>query len=80
MTLESYGAKQGKNLENTIKNKDCIVLLADHTYFRENNLEDKINQLAPNCCVVDTRNFVDQTKLKDSILYRCLGKPVKSGC
>jgi len=79
MTTESYGAKTGKTLEETIKNKDCIVLLADHAYFKENNLEDKINKLSPNCCVVDTRNFVDETKLKASILCRCLGKPVKSG-
>lgn len=78
LTAETFGAKSG-SLEETIKDKDCIILLADHSYFRENNIEEKINELAPNCCLIDTRNFIDSTKLKKSILYRCLGKPLKSG-
>jgi UDP-N-acetyl-D-glucosamine dehydrogenase len=77
LTAETFGAKSG-SFEETIKGKDCIILLADHSYFRENNIEDKINELAPNCCLIDTRNFIDSTKLKKSILYRCLGKPLKS--
>ena len=75
LTDETFGAKRG-SLEETIKNKDCIVLLVNHSYFRENNLENKINELAPNCCIVDTRNFIDSTKLKKTILYKCLGKPL----
>jgi UDP-N-acetyl-D-mannosaminuronate dehydrogenase len=78
LTAETFGAKSG-SLEETIKDKDCIILLVNHSYFKENNIEDKINELAPNCCLIDTRNFVDSTKLKKSILYRCLGKPLKSG-
>lgn len=75
LTDETFGAKSA-SLEETIKNKDCIILLVNHSYFREKNLEDKINELAPNCCVVDTRNFIDSIKLKKSILYKCLGKPL----
>jgi nucleotide sugar dehydrogenase len=75
LTTENFGTKSG-SLEETIKDKDCIILLVDHSYFRENNIEDKINELAPNCCLVDTRNFIDHTKLKKSIAYRCLGKPL----
>jgi UDP-N-acetyl-D-glucosamine dehydrogenase len=78
LTAETFGAKSG-SLEETIKGKDCIILLVNHSYFRENNIEDKINELAPNCCLIDTRNFIDSTKLKKSIFYRCLGKPLKSG-
>jgi nucleotide sugar dehydrogenase len=78
LTTETFGAKSG-SLEETIKGKDCIILLVNHSYFRENNIEDKINELAPNCCLIDTRNFIDSTKLKKSIVYTCLGKPLKSG-
>jgi nucleotide sugar dehydrogenase len=78
LTDETFGAKSG-SLEEAVKGKDCIILMVNHSYFREANIEDKINELAPNCCLVDTRNFVDSTKLKKSILYRCLGKPLKSG-
>ena len=78
LTDEAFGAKSG-SLEETINGKDCIILVVNHSYFREKNIEDKINELAPNCCLIDTRNFVDSTKLKKSILYRCLGKPLKSG-
>ncbi|MCW4016840.1 MAG: nucleotide sugar dehydrogenase [Candidatus Bathyarchaeota archaeon] len=78
LTDETFGAKTG-SLEETIKGKDCIILLVNHSYFRENSIEDKINELAPNCCLIDTRNFIDSSKLKKSIIYRCLGKPLKSG-
>lgn len=75
LTTESYGAKSGESLEDTIKAKDCIILLVNHSYFKENNLEEKINELAPNCCIVDTKNFINSEKLAKSILYKCLGKP-----
>jgi nucleotide sugar dehydrogenase len=78
LTAETFGAKSG-SLEEAIRGKDCIILLVNHSYFRENNIEDKINELAPNCCLIDTRNFIDSTKLRKSILYRCLGKPLNSG-
>lgn len=78
LTDETFGAKTG-SLEETIKSKDCVILLVNHSYFTENNIEYKINELAPNCVLIDTRNFIDSTKLKKSILYRCLGKPLKSG-
>jgi nucleotide sugar dehydrogenase len=74
LTKESYGGTNG-TLEEVIKEKDCIILLVNHSYFRENELESKINDLAPNCCIIDTRNFIDSKKLKKSILYNCLGKP-----
>ncbi len=71
---QTFGAKTG-SLEETISDKDCIILLVNHSYFRENNIEEKINELAPNCCLIDTRNFIDSSKLAASILYKCLGKP-----
>ncbi len=74
LTDETFGAKTA-TLDETIKDKNCIVLMVNHSYFRENNLEDKINELSPNCCIVDTRNFIDSKKLKKSIRYKCLGKP-----
>jgi UDP-N-acetyl-D-glucosamine dehydrogenase len=73
-TNVTFGAKKG-SFEQTVKNKDCIILLVDHSYFAENCIEQKINRLSPNCCLIDTRNCINQTKLKKSILYRCLGKP-----
>ena len=73
-TSEAFGARSG-SLEEAIANKDCVILLVDHSYFRENGVEEKLNELSPDCCLIDTRNFVDQKKLKKSILYRCLGKP-----
>jgi UDP-N-acetyl-D-glucosamine dehydrogenase len=73
-TSEAFGARSG-SLEDAIANKDCVILLVDHSYFRENSIEQKLNELSPDCCLIDTRNFVDQKKLKKSILYRCLGKP-----
>ena len=77
LTSETFGAKNG-SLEETISGKDCIILLVNHSYFRANNIEGKINELSPDCCLVDARNFIDYTKLKKSILYRCLGKPLPS--
>lgn len=78
LTAETFSAKSG-TLEETIIGKDCIVLLVNHSYFREKNIEDKINELSPNCCLIDTKNFIDSKKLEKTILYRCLGKPLKSG-
>jgi len=76
LTDETFGARSG-SLEETIKGKDCVILLVNHSKFRENRIEDIINELSPNCCLIDTRNFIDSTKLKKSILYRCLGKPLE---
>lgn len=70
---EAFNAKKG-TFEEAIKNKDCIVLLVDHSYFRQNNIEEQINKLSPSCCVIDAKNFIDSNKLNRSILYRCLGK------
>ncbi len=75
LTTENYGTKTG-SLEETIKDKDCIILMVDHSYFKENNIEEKINVLSPNCCLIDTKNCIDARKLRKSILYKCLGKPL----
>ncbi len=77
LTNETFNATKG-NFEETIKNKDCIILLVDHSNFRENNIEKTINEFAPKCCIIDTKNFIEQKKLKKSIIYRCLGKPLQS--
>jgi UDP-N-acetyl-D-glucosamine dehydrogenase len=74
LTDQTFGAKTGSLVE-TIKDKDCIILLVDHSYFREKKIEERINEMAPNCCLIDTRNFINSSKLKKSILYKCLGKP-----
>ncbi|TRO52447.1 nucleotide sugar dehydrogenase [Candidatus Bathyarchaeota archaeon] len=74
LTTQTFGAKTG-SLEETIRDKDCIILLVNHSYFREKNIEEKINNLAPNCCFIDTKNFIIPSKLKKSVLYKCLGKP-----
>ncbi len=74
LTSENFGAKTG-NLDETIKDKDCIILLVDHSYFKDVSIEDKINKLSPNCCLIDTRNFIDVKKLKKTVYYKCLGKP-----
>jgi len=71
---ESFGANPG-TFESSITNKDCIILLVDHSYFRKNNIEQKITELSPNCCIIDTRNFFIVNNLSKSIIYRCLGKP-----
>lgn len=74
LTSETFSGTRA-SFEETIKQKDCIILLSDHSFFRENNIEQKINDLSPNCCFIDTKNFIDANKLSDSILYKCLGKP-----
>ena len=74
LTTQTFGAKTG-SLEETIKDKDCIILLVNHSYFKEKALEEKINDLAPNCCLIDTKNFINSLKLKKSVIYKCLGKP-----
>jgi len=73
-TSETFGGISG-SFEQAIADKDCVILLVDHSYFAEKGIEQRINEFSPDCCLVDTRNFVDQRKLRKSILYRCLGKP-----
>jgi UDP-N-acetyl-D-glucosamine dehydrogenase len=72
--IESFGGDSG-TFEETITNRDCIILLVDHSYYRNNEIEKKINELSPNCCLIDTRNFINIDKLSKSVIYRCLGKP-----
>lgn len=61
------------SLENSVKNSDCIVIVADHKEFREIE-PDEIARLMRNKNLVDTRNVVEHRKWrKKGFKVRILG-------
>lgn len=69
---ETFGARKGKDLEETVMEADCIILVVDHDHF--NGLEKIITKKNPDTCVVDTRNFFKEKEFGPDITYICLGK------
>ncbi len=72
-TEETFGGV-AVGFEDALTGMDCIIPLVNHDYFRENDIEEKIVQFSPNCCIIDTRNFLDPKKLEKGVYYKCLGK------
>jgi UDP-N-acetyl-D-glucosamine dehydrogenase len=71
-TTETFGGKSVKNMEEAIRGKDCVALIVSHNEFK--NIEETINMINPEICVIDTRNFIKSELLKKTVTYRCLGK------
>jgi len=70
---ETFGGKKS-NLIETIKNKDCIILLVDHEYYRKNKIEELISKHSPDAYIMDTKNFIRPELLSETNHYKCLGK------
>jgi len=70
---ETFGGKKSDFIE-TVRDKDCIILLVDHEYYRKNKIEELISKNSPNSCVIDTKNFIKPELLSKTNYYRCLGK------
>lgn len=63
------------SLEDSVKDSDCIILITDHTVFKEINPE-KIAKLMRKKNLVDTRNTLDHEKWrKTGFTVEVLGKP-----
>ncbi len=73
MSSETFGARTA-GYEEVLKDKDCILLLVDHSYFRKNSIENIINKLSPDTCVLDTKNFFRVDLFAPTVKYKCLGR------
>lgn len=61
------------NLDEAVKDSDCIVLITDHTPFKQINPEE-ISKLVRRRNIVDTRNFLDHERWKsEGFEIRILG-------
>ncbi len=65
------------DLNEAVKDSDCIVLITDHTAFKQVDPQ-KIAGLMRKRCLVDTRNILDHEKWKQAgFIVEVLGKPFK---
>ncbi len=66
------------SLDAALTNTECIVLLTDHTEFKDLNLKsieiDPDNPLV----LVDTRNIYDLNQLPDNMVYSGVGRRLRS--
>jgi UDP-N-acetyl-D-mannosaminuronic acid dehydrogenase len=64
---ESFGAEKANSLKEAVRNSDCILILTDHTEFKQQlNLGEMREIMNPNPIIVDARaivNFEEATKL-----------------
>jgi len=57
---ESFGAEKAENLDDAIKNADCILILTDHTEFENLRLDEIKQNMNPNPIIVDARRIIDK--------------------
>lgn len=62
-----------KEFKKAVKNSDCLVLVANHKFYKEIN-PNEINNMR-NKYIFDSRNFIDEKKWKEAgFLVKILGK------
>jgi len=72
--IASKGLKIERNLEKSLKESDCAVLMTKHKEYIEFGLE-KMSRLMRNRIIVDGRNIYDKTKARRlGFIYRGIGK------
>jgi UDP-N-acetyl-D-mannosaminuronic acid dehydrogenase len=63
--VKVFGYKKILELDGALRDSDCIVLLAEHTKFKEID-PSKITEKMRNKNIVDTRNMLDYKKWKEA--------------
>lgn len=72
---KDFGGKFSNNLEEVVKDSDCIVVMADHDYYRNIDPIQLKSMVKRPCTIIDGRRILDQNAFSDEdIHYRALGK------
>ncbi len=70
-----FKAKKIENLEEAVKDSDCLVIATDHTEFRELKLK-RIKELMRTPCIVDGRHMINpQFALEVGFDFEGIGRP-----
>ncbi|MHA1722236.1 MAG: nucleotide sugar dehydrogenase [Candidatus Baldrarchaeia archaeon] len=76
---ESFGAEKAENLQEVIRNADCIIIVTDHTEFKKMDLLKLKECMRENPVIVDGRRIIDPAKAKNaSFKYYGIGYGVKN--
>ncbi|MFQ5800923.1 MAG: nucleotide sugar dehydrogenase [Candidatus Hydrothermarchaeales archaeon] len=72
---EDFGGSFSNDIEDAVRNSDCVVFLADHDAYRELNLQRFKGMLNSPCVVIDSRSLFEPRSFdEDGIRYVGLGK------
>jgi UDP-N-acetyl-D-mannosaminuronic acid dehydrogenase len=71
---EYEGVKMVKNLDDALRNADCLVIMTAHEKYRDLDL-DEAGEIMRNRMIVDGRNFFEREFVeKKGFAYYGLGK------
>jgi len=63
---ESFGAEKTESLQQAVEGSDCIVIVTDHTEFKEIDLSKLRKSMKDNPIIVDGRRLIEPTKAKEA--------------
>ncbi|MHA1299493.1 MAG: nucleotide sugar dehydrogenase [Candidatus Helarchaeota archaeon] len=64
------------SLESAVKDSDCLVIITNHNFFQNLDL-NKIKTLTKNpLIIIDGRNTLKITDLPKNTIYKCIGRPI----
>ena len=73
--LKLFKASKLENLEDVVKDADCLVIATDHAEFRELKLK-RIKELMRTPCIVDARHMINpQFALELGFDFEGIGRP-----
>jgi len=56
---ETFGAKKATSLSEAIKDKDCLIIVTDHTEFKNLNLTEIKQDMQPNPVIIDGKRILN---------------------
>lgn len=65
------------SLEEGFKNADCVLIMNNHPFYVEKNINNLVNNMNPDGLFFDTWNLFDDANFKNKINYSTLGITVK---
>jgi len=69
------GFKIESNLDSVLQDSDCLVLVTDHSQYRNLNIPALSKELRQPALVVDGRNILDRSKIESAgLTYKGIGK------
>ncbi len=72
---ESFGAIKFNTMQEAVKDADCIIIVTDHTIFKNLDLSKIKTLMAPNPIIIDGRRFLDQEEVENQgFIYKALGR------
>lgn len=71
---ESFGAIKARNLEESLKDSDCLIVLTDHSEFKNMDMVKIKHLMRGNPIIVDAKRIIEPVSAQNAgFIYRAIG-------